>query len=96
MNIADEIVLKYKPLVDDMLDGIVNRRKGEPGYNRKYYLQYKERLSKKEEDNRYDYWDVVRNFKLEQLEKHGRYHPFFMLSFNPAQNKKVRETLNNE
>lgn len=96
MNIADEVVLKYKPFVDDMLDGIVSRRKGEPGYNRKYYLQYKERTTKKADEQPYNYWELVRNFKEQQQQMHGRYHPFFTLCFNPALNKKARETINNE
>jgi hypothetical protein len=91
-GIADEVVLKYQPIIEDYVDGINNRRKNESGYNRKYYLKYKEQKA----IQKYDYWEAVNKFRAEQVETHGRNHPFFTMSHNPAQNSKIRERLNNE
>jgi len=91
-GIADEVVLKYQPIIEDYVDGINNRRKNESGYNRKYYLKYKEQKA----IQKYDYWEAVNKFRAQQVETHGRNHPFFIMSHNPAQNSKIRERLNNE
>lgn len=60
------------------------------GYYEKYRASTgRKRRVRENENESYNYWGMVKSFKQEQIERHGRCHPFydaFQKQFKPKEN----------